>query len=88
MAGIANWSHDVVYHAACESGFRNLNTLAQDASRRLFERNYQIAVRAVMADEPLRKMPLALPERVSIRTPKVGQDALAALRARRTGGAN
>lgn len=87
MAGIAVWSHDAVYHAACESGFHNLNTLAQDASWRLFERNYEIAMRAVIAGEPLRKMPLALPDRVRVRTQKVGQDALAALRLRRAGGA-
>ena len=87
MAGIATWSHDAVYHAASESGFHNLNTLAQDASWRLFERNYEIAMRAVVAGEPLRKMPLALPDRVRVRTQKVGQDALAALRMRRAGGA-
>jgi hypothetical protein len=88
MAGVANWSHDAVYHAACESGFRNLNTLPQDASRRLFERNYQIAVRAILAGEPLRKMPLALPAKAESRsTPAVGRAALAELRARRSGGA-
>lgn len=85
MAGIANWSHDAVYHAACETGFSNLNRLPEDACARLFERNYKITVRALVAGEPLRKMPLALPERVSVRTQQVGRDALAAIRAQRAG---
>lgn len=84
MAGIAEWSHAAVYHAASESGFANLNTLPQDASRRLFDRNYQIAARALLAGEPLRKMPLALPAKTPTKSEqKVGQDALAALRAAR-----
>ena len=86
MAGIAEWSHPAVYHAASESGFANLNTLPQDASRRLFERNYQITVRALVAGEPLRKMPLALPPKASAKSDQeVGQSALAALRASRSG---
>lgn len=85
MAGIANWSHDAVYHAACECGFANLNRLPEDACARLFERNYKITVRAIMAGQPLRKMPLALPETVSVRTQQVGRDALAAIRAQRAG---
>lgn len=86
MAGIAKWSHDAVYHAASESGLANLNTLPQDASRRLFERNYQITVRALIAGEPLRQMPLALPARAAAqRTPDIGNKALAELRARRGG---
>jgi hypothetical protein len=85
MAGIAEWSHNAVYHAATESGFGNLNTLPQDVSRRLFERNYQIAVRALVTGEPLRKMPLALPPKIPTKSqPQVGQNALAALRASRS----
>lgn len=85
MAGSAKWSHEVVYHAACESGFSNLNRLAQDACLRLFERNYKIATRYMVAGQPLRKVPLALPETVSIRTQQTGRDALAAIRAQRAG---
>ena len=81
MAGITKWSHNAVYHAAVETGFYNLNTLPMAASRKLFERNYTIAVRMVMAGEPLKSMPLALPETVSARTtPEVGQSALAKIR--------
>lgn len=79
----AAWSHPAVYHAACETGFYELSTLAADKSRGLFERNYQIAARAIIAGEPLRKMPLALPAEVSVSTPAVGQAALAALRQQR-----
>lgn len=86
MAGAAIWSCDAVYHAALESGFHNLRSLGAEAIARLFERNYAIAVRAVMSGEPLRVMPKALPEKVDARrTPEVGRAALAALRAARAG---
>lgn len=80
MANIAKWAHPAVYHAACESGFYSLNRLPMDASRKLFERNYAIAVRWVLEGKSLRAIPLALPETVSTRTPEVGRAALAALR--------
>ena len=81
MAGIANWSHDAVYHAAHETGFYNLNTLKYQDSSKLFARNYAIAVRMVMAGEKLRTMPLALPSKVDARsTPEVGQSALEKLK--------
>lgn len=79
MAG-AKWSHQAVYHAASESGFYNLQTLPMDASRKLFARNYAIACRMVLDGQPLKEIPLALPESVSTRTPEVGRSALAALR--------
>ncbi|MNH15544.1 Replication protein P [compost metagenome] len=86
MAGRGKWSHDAVWHAAKESGFENLNKLPSDASSKLFERNYTIAVRRLMAGEPLQKMPLALPAEVAAhRTPQVGNSALAAMRARLAG---
>lgn len=84
MAG-ATWSHDAVYHAAAESGFYNLQTLQQDASRKLFARNYAIALRMVLAGEPLKAMPLALPAAATApRTAEVGNAALAGLRALRS----
>lgn len=84
MAGKGKWSHDAVWHAAKECGFENLNRLATDLSSKLFERNYTIAVRRLVAGEPLQRMPLALPAEVAARrTPKVGNDALAAIRASR-----
>lgn len=86
IVATAKWSHQAVYHAACESGLSNLNRLAHDACLRLFERNYKITVRALVAGQPLRKMPLALPETVSVRTQQTGRDALAAIRAQRAGG--
>lgn len=76
----AQWSHPAVYHAACESGFYNLNTLPMDASRKLFDRNYAITVRMVLEGKPLKAIPMALPESVTTRTPEVGRAALAALR--------
>lgn len=86
MAGRGKWSHDAVWHAAKECGFENLNKLPSDASAKLFERNYTIAVRRLMAGEPLQKMPLALPvEAATPRTPQVGNSALAAMRARLAG---
>lgn len=80
MAGIAKWSHEVVYHAACESGFANLNRLGMDDCRKLFSRNYTIALRQFVNGEKLRSMPLALPAKVDgQRTPEVGRAALAEL---------
>ena len=86
MAGRARWSHDAVWHAAKECGFENLNRLPADASTKLFERNYAIAVRRIVAGEPLQAMPLALPAEVAgCRTPAVGNSALAQMRARLAG---
>ena len=81
MAGITKWAHEVVYHAATETGFYNLNTLRTPDSRKLFGRNYAIACRMFMNGEPLKSMPLALPETVAASiTPEVGNSALAKLR--------
>lgn len=74
--------HAAVYHAACETGLYELANLPEERSRKLFDRNYAITVRMVMTGEPLREIPLALPETVSVRTPEVGMAALAALRAK------
>jgi hypothetical protein len=80
-AATAEWSHAAVYHAASETGFHNLNTLKEEASRKIFERNYSICVRMVLAGEPLKTLPLALPETVDARrTPEVARAALNALR--------
>lgn len=78
----ASWSHEAVYHAACETGFYNLNTLKMADSKKLFVRNYIIAQRLVMDGKPLRSAPVALPEKVDTKaTPEVGRAALANLRA-------
>ncbi|GAB3484315.1 replication protein P [Azotobacter salinestris] len=79
-AASRDWSHPAVHHAACETGFYELASLPEERSRKLFERNYAATVRMVLAGEPLREIPKALPERVSICTPEVGRSALAGLR--------
>lgn len=84
MAGQGNWSHDAVWHAAKECGFESLNRLASDLSLKLFERNYAIAIRRILAGQPLQAMPLAITQHVPSRsTPEVAREALAALRASR-----
>jgi len=76
-----NWSHQAVYHAACQTGFYELASLPEERSRKLFDRNYAATVEMVMAGEPLREIPKALPASVSNCTPEVGRNALAGLRA-------
>lgn len=74
------WSHAAVHHAACETGFHELRNLPEDKSRQLFERAYSVSVRMVLAGEPLREIPKALPADVRVCTPEVGRAALAVLR--------
>lgn len=77
----AIWSHQGVYHAACETGFYTLNSVPAEKSRPIFIRNYSITIRMLVAGEKLRSIPLALPEKVDgRRTPEVGRAALAAMR--------
>ena len=78
------WIHPTVCHAALETGFHTLSTLKEDASRKLFARNYGIACRMVMDGEPLRTIPLGLPDPESVsscRTEEGGRRGLAGLRA-------
>jgi hypothetical protein len=82
MAGQGRWSHDAVWHTAKECGFESLNKLDTSLSLKLFERNYTITIRRLLAGLPLQAMPKALPARVAAKvTPEVGKDALAKLRA-------
>lgn len=81
-AASRNWSHPAVHHAACETGFYELANMPEERSRKLFDRNYAITVRMVMTGQPLREIPLALPETVTVCTPEVGLAAIAALRAK------
>jgi len=74
--------HPAVYHAACETGFYELASLPEEKSRRLFDRAYELTVQMIMSGQPLREIPKALPEMVSIQTPEVGRAALAAIRQR------
>ncbi|XXE61115.1 Replication protein P [Pseudomonas sp. R1-18] len=81
MVGSRQWSHQAVYHAASQSGFHALSRLSTDASRKLFDRNYDITIRMVLDGKPLRNIPLALPSRADGRmTPEIGNKALAELR--------
>lgn len=84
-AATPRWSHPAVHHAACETGFYALNHLQEEQSRKLFARNYEATVRMVMAGEPLREIPKALPTSVSVSTPAVGRKALAELRSKING---
>lgn len=87
MAGQANWSHQAVWHTAKECGFESLNRLETALALKLFERNYIITTRRMVDGLPLQAMPLALPARAQARrTPAVGKDALAHIRAMRAGG--
>lgn len=85
----APWSHPAVCHAALETGFHSLATLKADVSRKLFARNYQAACRMVMDGQPLKAIPLGLPDPYSassVRTEEGGRKGLAALRAALHGG--
>lgn len=83
----AKWSHECVYHAASETGFYELNTMKAEQSRRLFARNYEIAVRDFVDGKPMRAIPLALPESIpGERNEKTGLDALKAMREAMKGG--
>jgi len=87
MAGQGKWSHDAVWHTAKECGFESLNKLDSALSLKLFDRNYAITIRRLMAGLPLQTMPKALPSKVDGRiTPEVGKGAIAELRARLAGG--
>jgi hypothetical protein len=80
-ANAAAWSHPAVYHAAAQCGFHALAALPVEASRKLFDRNYEITVRMILDGRPLRSIPLALPKgSVRPRTPEIGNQALAQLR--------
>jgi len=80
--------HPAVYHAACETGLYELANLPEQRSRKLFSRAYGITVRMVIDGEPLREIPKALPETVTVRTPEVGRAALAGLRQAMRGAAH
>ena len=85
----APWSHPAVCHAALETGFSNLATLKEDVSRKLFNRNYAAACRMVMDGQPLKAIPLGLPDPYSVssvRTEEGGRQGLAGLRAALRGG--
>jgi hypothetical protein len=86
MAGKGKWSHEAVWHTAGECGFESLNKLDTALSLKLFERNYTITIRRLLAGLPLKPMPKAVTDQAAPKmTPEVGKKALAELRALRGG---
>lgn len=75
-----NWSHRVVYHAACQAGLYELANLPERESRYVFERAYLATVRAVLSGKELPEIPKALPKKPPVITPEVGRNALAEIR--------
>ena len=59
----ANWSSQVIYHAASECGFYELKHLPEKDSFKLFKYNYSLAIETVLSGGELKPMPKALPEK-------------------------
>lgn len=79
-------AHPAVWHAACEVGLIVLCVLPEQKSRPLFERAYGITVDMLLRGEPLREIPKALPETVSIpASPERARSALNEMRRRLAG---
>lgn len=58
--------HPAVWHAACETSLLALSTMPEVKSRPVFERAYALTVDMIIKGEPLREIPKALPEKVSV----------------------
>jgi hypothetical protein len=87
MHGIAKWFHPAVYHATAAAGFNSLPLLSRELGLISFEKRYLEQVRKVWMGELLGPIPVAeLAGPTPERTPEVGNQALAALRALRSGG--
>ncbi|VVP33861.1 replication protein P [Pseudomonas fluorescens] len=86
MHGVAKWFHPAVYHATAAAGFNNLPLLSREVGLISFEKRYLEQVRKVWMGEQLSPVPVAeLAAPAAKRTPEVGNQALAALRAMRSG---
>lgn len=86
MHGVAKWFHPAVYHATAAAGFNSLPLLSRELGLISFEKRYLEQVRKVWMGEQLGPVPVAdLPAPQAKRTPSVGNNALAQLRARRAG---
>ncbi|KPW50438.1 Replication protein P [Pseudomonas syringae pv. antirrhini] len=86
MEGRGKWFHPAVYHATAAAGFLSLQTLPRELGVTRFEQKYLEQCRKIWHGEELPPVPvaqLAAPGK-SI-TPEVGNQALADLRARRSG---
>lgn len=89
MAGHERWTHPAVYHAAIGAGQHSLRTLAFDMARKKFENAYRVVRQRLAAGEVLSEPPLALPETIYGKgDPKKANEALAAMRAKLSGGAH
>ena len=87
MHGVAKWFHPAVYHATAAAGFNSLPLLSRELGLISFEKRYLEQVRKVWMGEQLGPVPAAeLAGPAPERTPEVGNQALAALRAMRSGG--
>lgn len=87
MHGVAKWFHPAVYHATAAAGFNSLPLLTRELGLISFEKRYLEQVRKVWMGELLAPVPVAELAAPSERTPEVGNQALAALRAMRARGA-
>ena len=87
MHGIAKWFHPAVYHATAAAGFNSLPLLSRELGLISFEKRYLEQVRKVWMGEQLGLVPVAeLAGPAPERTPQVGNQALAELRAMRARG--
>lgn len=88
MHGVAKWFHPAVYHATAAVGFNSLPLLSRELGLISFEKRYLEQVRKVWMGEQLGPVPVAeLAGPAPERTPEVGNQALAELRAMRARGA-
>jgi hypothetical protein len=86
MHGVAKWYHPAVYHATAAAGFNSLSLLSRELGLISFEKRYLEQVRKVWMGEKLGPVPVAELAAPSARTPEVGNQALAELRAMRARG--
>ena len=86
MRDVAKWYHPAVYHATAAAGFNSLPLLSPDLGLISFEKRYLEQVRKVWMGEQLAPIPVAELPAPSKRTPEVGIQALAELRAMRARG--
>ena len=86
MHAVAKWLHPAVYHATAAAGFHSLPLLSRELALISFEKRYLEQVRKVWQGVELNPVPVAeLAAPLALRTPDVGNKALAELRARRAG---
>lgn len=86
MHGVAKWFHPAVYHATAAAGFNSLPLLSRELGLISFEKRYLEQVRKVWMGEQLGPVPVAELAPPSERTPEVGNQALAEMRAMRARG--